>query len=138
MKLSKTVLFLWGGRLTSLNFAILLIPETESNMQIYRYAVLIAFDLTVGFVLFLRYRYCRIYFFENHIHIKSGIIIRKEQTVRRSQICAVKLLCDPLSAAMGLANPVLHCEGVKLFLPPLTKSQQILLTQYKKENSIET
>ena len=132
VRLSKKVLVLWFGRLIIIS-AFMLFMLSLSELYFHGiYLLLSCIYLSIIIILSLRYKFCSFHLNQNALVINSGLLIRKNQFIIHSEICAVRHIFTPLSFILGLANAVVYCEGVMILFPPLTKAQRLELRLYER------
>ena len=127
MKLSRNALILWLWRLSFLCTTAFFVINTSRIYSLWPYICVLTIYLTAALLLFARHKQSQVAITKDTITVKSGVILHKEQIIHRQRICAVRKFSTPFTKALHLELPIIFCEGVTLFLPPLTEKQLTLL-----------
>ena len=121
MNLSGDFLWLWCGRIIFTNTFLIIFSDLNPQ-PFWSFLALIIFNISLCVFLFLRYKSFSVDFSADCLLIKSGVFFSKTLQIKYSSICSVRTLSTPLARKLQLQNPVLYCEGVTFFLPPLHRS----------------
>lgn len=138
MTLSGNFLHLWSGRIVFIN-TFLIIFSDLSPRPFLSFSVLIIINAFLFGFLFLRYKSFSLEFGADILTIKSGFFFAKTLQIKYSALCAVRTVSTPLAKHLHLQNPILYCEGVTFFLPPLHANAICYLQHHisqKEENTL--
>ena len=127
MKLSRNAFLLWLWRLEFVCITAFFIMNISGIHHWVLYALVCFCVVFSAVIYYLRYRKTQVTITQNTITLTTGVVIRKEQTAHRKNICAEKVFTTPFMKALHLKTPIIFCEGVALILPPLTEKQASLL-----------
>lgn len=136
MKLSQKVVILWLWRVIVICTTVFFTLNISDIRNPLLYATVLFAGILFSLLLYLRHKQTKISLNKDTITVKTGIIIHKEQTVHKKNICAAKFFCTPFMKTLRLNSTLLFCEGVRIYLPPLTDKQTSALKRMLSE--IET